>query len=638
MTPTLGDFLTIAGQRIAAAEAYRSRPRVAGRADVIAGLDRLLTVMARYACDSADPTRAAGPSPVPTRQELTIIGIRLTLLRAAETIHQAGQTAGTTSGTPHPAAADLRAATDALTAGRDLLRTHDCGTSHPAGDPLWASALTARPVIAALMRQLAGYTPHLAALTDQLLHPARHHPIPPATRQALQDAGKWLTLTASAHASEQNQPGLDVNTLLLHSIPANLPPPRQPPASTDLPVAELCAGAAATATRLRHLAHRPAVHPDWPSPSAAATWRHNALAAAIIAHTSELLLHTLADRGHQLGLAEHHQDALRQSAGTMRASWQAWQAVTHAWDPLTTGTSNRPSLIAAELDDLVLWTGWLARTGTWTPDRASTSPPRAPADLARTPGDITTVFVVTGRVIDAATQITRHDMRSAEHAAANGWIYTPARQLPETDDLIHIYRYRHASPAQITELRAAYHHAITTTERATATMDTLLTDLCTPGEPYALARALQRSPATAHPQHQTTRQLSSRATAAAAPGSGAGDVEHLLHSLNVSDPQLLFRAIALDHATRDLTAEALTKAEQLVRAHQDAADLHYNYSRNRSARLAAQDHPSPDPTSALTASAAQNPPARQISARSPDPPQPRRDQQRVRQQPTPGAR
>lgn len=203
MTPTLGDFLTIAGQRIAAADGNRSRPRVAGRADVIAGLDRLLTVMARYACDGADPAGAAVTSPVPTRQELTIIGIRLTLLRAAETIHQAAQTADTPASTGHPAAADLRAAADALTAGRDLLRTHDSATSHPAGDPLWASALTARPIIAALMRQLAGYTPHLAALTDQLLGPARHRPIPPATRQALQDAGKWLTLTASAHASER---------------------------------------------------------------------------------------------------------------------------------------------------------------------------------------------------------------------------------------------------------------------------------------------------------------------------------------------------------------------------------------------------------------------------------------------------
>ena len=635
MTPKLGDFLTIAGQRIAAAEGYRGRQRVAGRADVIGELDRLLTVMARYACDGSDPAGAAVTPPLPTRQELTIIGIRLTLLRAAESMHRVGQTVAAPASTGHPAAADLHAAADALAAGRDLLRTHDSGTSHPGNDPLWASALNARPVTTALMRQLASYTPHLVRLADQLLHPARSRPIPTDTREALQDAGKWLTLTASAYAGEHGQPGVDVNTLLLHSIPANLPPPRQPPANTDLPVAELCAGATATAARLRHLAHRPAGKPDWPSPSAAASWRHNALAAAIIGHTSELLLRALADRARQLGLTEQHRHGLRQSAEATRNAWQSWQAVTHAWDPLTTGTSNRPSLIAAELDDLVLWIGRLARTGTWTPDRASTSPPRTPADLAPAPEDITLVLVAVGRTIDAATQITRQDMRS-EQAAINGWIYSPARLLPETDDLVHVYRYRHASPAQIAELRGAYHHAITTTERVTAAVDTLLTDLCTPGEPYALARALQRSPATAHPQN--ARQLSPRATIAAAPGPGAGDIEQLLHSLKVSDPQLLFRAIALDHATRDLTAEALTKAEQLVRAGEDAADFHYNYSRNRSARLAAQDHPSPDPASALSASAAQNPPARQISARSPDPPQPRRDTPRRWRQSIPAAR
>jgi hypothetical protein len=175
--------------------------------------------------------------------------------------------ASTPASTGHPAAADLRAAADALIAGRDLVRTHDSAASPAGGDPLWASALNARPVMAALMHQLAGYAPHLVRLTDRLLCPAPKRPIPPATRQALQDTGKWLTLTASAHASEPGQPGLDVSTLLLHNIPANLPPPRHPPANTDLPAAELCAGATATAARLRHLAHRPPGQPDWPPPA-----------------------------------------------------------------------------------------------------------------------------------------------------------------------------------------------------------------------------------------------------------------------------------------------------------------------------------------------------------------------------------
>jgi hypothetical protein len=594
MTPTLGDFLTIAGQRIAAAEGYRGRLRAAGHTEIISELDRLLTVMARYACDGVQPSGSAVTSPVPTRQELTIIGIRLTLLHSTESMHRVAQTSGNCARTGHPIAADLRAASDALIAGRDLVHTHDFATSHTGSDPLWASALNARPVTAALMRQLSGYAPHLAQLTARLLRPARNRAIPLVTREALQDARKWLTLAASAHADEQGQPGLDLNTLLLHSIPANLPPPRQPPANSDLSAPELCAGATATAARLRHLAHRSAGQPAWPSPAAAACWRHNALAAAIIGHNSELLLRTLADRSRQLGLAEHHHEALQRSADAMRTAWQSWQAVTHAWDPLTTGTSNRLSLVAAELDDLVLWIGRLARTGTWTPAHANVGRPRAPADLARTPDDVTIVLVVVGRTADAATQVARQDMQSAERASAAGWIYSPARLLPDNDDLVHVYRYRHASPGQIGELRAAYHHAITATETVTATLDTLLTDLCTPGEPYALARALQRSPVAAHPRHQDTKPLSSRRTTAAELGPGAGDAERLMHSLKVSDPELLFRAIALDHATRDLTAEALTKVEQLNRLNRDAkhaTGCHSKKRRNSSARLAAQDLP-----------------------------------------------
>ncbi len=173
MTPTLGDFLTIAGQRIAAAEQHRGRLPAAKHAEVTAELDRLLTVIARYVCDGLDPTGAAVTSPVPTRQELTIIGIRLTLLHATESIHRVAQSAGNRADTGHPVAADLRAAADALLAGRDLVHTHDSAPSDAGSDPLWAPTLNARPIAAALMRELCGYAPHLARLTARLsrLHP-----------------------------------------------------------------------------------------------------------------------------------------------------------------------------------------------------------------------------------------------------------------------------------------------------------------------------------------------------------------------------------------------------------------------------------------------------------------------------------
>jgi hypothetical protein len=249
--------------------------------------------------------------------------------------------------------------------------------------------------------------------------------------------------------------------------------------------------------------------------------------------------------------------------------------------------------------------------------------------------------VAVGRTTNATTHILRQDMKSAEHAAAAGWIHSPARLLPESDDLVHIYRYRPASPGQIGELRAAYHHAITATETVTTTLDSLLTDICAPGEPYALARALQRNPLAAPPQSPISRPVPSQLTAGSRPG--AGDIERLLHDLKVTDPQLLFRAIALDHATRDLTAEALTKTQQLTRLTEDAryaTGCHSAQRRNRSASLAAQDHPtaSPGPTSAPSSATAQNSPTGGMSPPSLDAHQQPRHQPPPRQHATPAAR
>src|SRR5260370_24405069 len=70
------------------------------------------------------------------------------------------------------------------------------------------------------------------------------------------------------------------------------------------------------------------------------------------------------------------------------------------------------------------------------------------------------------------------------------------------------------------------------------------------------------------------------------------------------------------HATRDLTAEVLTKVEQLARANEDAkhaTGCHYKKPRNGSARLAAQDLPAADQTSTPSAPAVQNVPSAAIS-------------------------
>ena len=101
-TPTLGDFLTLAGQRIAAAAHYTGELPVAVHADIVTQLDRLLTVMARYARSGALATGAEPPAPVPAGQELTGLGIRITLEQAAASMHLAAQVPGIEASTGHP--------------------------------------------------------------------------------------------------------------------------------------------------------------------------------------------------------------------------------------------------------------------------------------------------------------------------------------------------------------------------------------------------------------------------------------------------------------------------------------------------------------------------------------------------------
>jgi hypothetical protein len=112
-------------------------------------------------------------------------------------------------------------------------------------------------------------------------------------------------------------------------------------------------------------------------------------------------------------------------------------------------------------------------------------------------------------------------------------------------------------------------------------------------QPYALARPLQASH-PAHPRRQTSRPSTSSTPIAAVRSQGAGDVERALHDLKVSDPELVLRAIALDHAARELAAEALTTAQRRTRVNREAGHAPASHPDNRrkaSAQLAAQDLP-----------------------------------------------
>jgi len=299
------------------------------------------------------------------------------------------------------------------------------------------------------------------------------------------------------------------------------------------------------------------------------------------------MLRALTDRAAALGYPAWQLDQLRQSSEALRGVCQSWRAVTYAWDPVTTGPSRRLSGIAIELDDLVLWTGRLAHTRRLDPARSDANPERPAADLAPDAADVTAVLTAVSRCIDATATITRTDMHHMQAAAAASQIYSPARHQPENRDRVHIYRYRPATPDQIASLLTTYADAVAATNQATATLDDLLATHSSPGDSHSLARAIGHTPGTG-PLRQHALPPEQRPRTATTRPEVTG-LERLLHDLKISDPELLLRATALDHATRALAAEAVTSALHRTTVTQEAVHSGYPYS--RPARLAAQDAP-----------------------------------------------
>jgi hypothetical protein len=623
MTATLGDLLTLAGQEISAAASGPGDLPPAALAGIVAEMDRLLAVMNRYAQDCLRCYDDLLPSDRRSPVDLAAAGAAQMLARAAASMNVAADVAPRAR-RRHPAVTHLRAATGCLVAGRDLLSTHHY-PARPGGDAgsPWAGLIGSRPVSAAFMGELAGYAGQLAVLASRLVTAADTHratALPPAARSALSSAAEWLIFARlTMTGADATGPGPGAGRLLLHNVPANFPPPRHHPITSGH-VAELSAGVIATAARLNHLAPRQDGAAIWPSPAASFSWRHNALATAITTHNCEFLLSALADRAAQHRLSRACRTRLRESAQATGQARAAWQALTHAWDPLTTGTVSALSPIASELNDLVVWIGRLARDNpAWTPSRADASPPRDPATLAPAPADIPALASVIRHALTAVTHVARLDMHTAAAAAAKDGLYTRASQLPEYDNLTYLYQYVPAAPAQVRHLLAAYRTAIAASDRTANALTSLLASLPAPTPEHALAQAAA-SPATAG-RLLTQQQRQPAGPAPAAPLAAAGELERFMRGQAITDNDLLLRAMALDRASDLLRQEAVTRIQARATAASEAKHGQGRnptaLPRNRKALAARQDQPAtpyrPDP--AVTA-------ARPATTRAPKTPTP----------------
>ncbi len=566
MTATLGEFLTLAGDHIAGAVAFRGELPDSVRSESVGELGRLVAALARYLSDVPQPDPGLTGPRLPDPQAQATAEARIALRRAARSL---GHGTALTQDA-HPVARHLSAAATCLNAGWDLLQTHVTTKTPctPAAGSLWAPIITSGPVTAALISELAQHARTLAPWAGQLtMTGPLDMGMPASERLLLHGAiwGLWITSAAVGQAQQSRRPAPEAHALLA-AIPASMPPPRCPPADSE-PVTLLCDGLTVTAERLRHTALASASSPAATSSS----WRRRALASAITCHADHIILRTLTERASQLGMTPATVTKLDDAADAMNLAWPAWRAVAAEWDILSTGTGAGTGAlrVAADLDDLVLRTGRLTYTRPdWTPGCATTSPARAAAELAPTTGAATAVLAAIHHGVDAIGRIGAVDQHAVQAAVASLQIYMPTRLLQERYDIP--YPYTRAPRSRTQALLAAYATASSASTRATGMLDDLAAAIGAPSSILGVSRRLAGL-------HEDERQCAgddptaelSRSSRPPATTSHAAGMERLLDDLHITDPALLARAAAIDQASHDLLDEARAKATR----REETADL-----------------------------------------------------------------
>jgi hypothetical protein len=478
---TLGGFFDAAAVEADAAEVAV----VAGRPDlvgVLAEVRRLVVVLGRYLDDAMAGSVAPGQS-LRSWERLAV--------QQREGLRQADRYLGMCCGVvaQGPGAArrgdervrGLARAVDALSAGRELMRTHFevAPNGGCAGRSRWARLLVSEPVVVALTVEVSGWC-EVAASWVRWVAAGQ---LDVRVREALGDARVWLSVAAKATGAAGGRPEAVAGRDLLRAVPLCAAPRRVPPAAGETGAA-LCEGIIAGAERLRAGAFGPAG--QQPRLLSAPAWRRTAQACAITADLACRAMGTLAERDAQVPGEAVAAGELREAAAALAGASDARPTLTRLWQVITTDTQGAVSPVIIDASDLVLRMGRLVSGDPgWTPARRDAGRGDA-ARLAPDAASLRMVLAAAHHAIDAIGAVARADADGVRAAARAARLYMPARILGVE---VGRFPYRTAPADRVFLLQAAYQSVVDSCDRAARVMDGLCGRSGGASRVLALARA-----------------------------------------------------------------------------------------------------------------------------------------------------
>jgi hypothetical protein len=218
---------------------------------------------------------------------------------------------------------------------------------------------------------------------------------------------------------------------------------------------------------------------------------------------------------------------------------------------------------AAEAAELALWTGRLAYADpAWELSCGPSYPARPAEVLAPEPSDVPEVVAAIHHASEAVAQLATANLEQARSAVRGGRVLVPTRVLPENYDI----------PSPYTPAPASYQTSLLMCCQDTSGSARQLADAVAgiaiktgaPSRTLAAANQAVRplgqdklasSPVIGNPRDHETQS------------EKPGPIESELRGLGVTNPRTLWRAAALDRASRQLITEAAprrTRREERV--------------------------------------------------------------------------